>query len=176
MRALPTLNKDVRGFHYAIVSGWLSITVLGFIYLVNQKLVEFDPNLEFSQLTAVDIVQQLPSKVRQANTIFHLIDESCACSVLGQSHRENINAQAKIDGFDIVKLSVSQSHIAPLIPSTPAILIIDDQQQLLYAGPYSTGLDCSADDSLIDTVLANYRLGFSSPTIISDASGCYCQR
>ena len=150
--------------------------IVSFVYLVSQKLVTFDPNLGFANLTPAHILQQIPLNVRQPNTIYHLIDDTCSCTVLNLAHRNAINKQAKLDGFNVVNISVTDSSALPMLPATPAIFITDDKQKLLYAGPYSTGLDCSANDSLIDTVLGNYRQGYASPTIVSEASGCYCRR
>jgi len=87
-----------------------------------------------------------------------------------------INSIARQDGFTIININVENTAIAPYIPATPAILITDDKERLLYVGPYATGLDCSANNSLVDIILSHYRQGFSAPTIISDAKGCYCQR
>jgi hypothetical protein len=117
-------------------------------------------------------IKQSPVK----RTVYHFVDKRCHCTALTQSHKSVIDGIATNDGFNVVNVDLEDSKFVPFISSTPAILITDENENLLYVGPYSIGLDCSADNSLVDVVLSNYRQGFSSPTIISDAKGCYCQR
>ena len=176
MSELPTSNNTLAPHYYWIVGVWLLWVIIGFAYLVNQRLVQFDPTHQLLNVTEQQLVAQVQQQNNQLPQIYHLVDENCHCTSLLKEHREQINRAAIEDGFNIVELDVSDSKIASLIPATPAIVIVGKNAQLLYVGPYATGLDCSADNSLVGVVLSNYRQGFAAPTVIDDATGCYCRR
>lgn len=173
---MPTSSNKTPSYFYWIVGIWLVWVVIGFIYLVSQRLVEFDPNQQLLTATPQEIVAQFANQTGSGQRIYHLIDQECHCTSLLTDHRQQINKIAKKDGFEIIDVDINRNEIATLVPATPAIVIVDNNDELLYVGPYATGLDCSADNSLIDVVLDNYRQGFSAPTIINDAKGCYCAR
>jgi len=176
--ALPVSSKSISPFHYGLVGVWLFGVVIGFIYLINMRLVMFDPQQKLLNTPAMSMLNDLKEMQGSGikRSIFHFVDKSCHCAVLTEPHKLIINNIALGDEFEVVNIDLESSEAAPFITATPAILITDDNESLLYVGPYATGLDCSADNSLVDVVLNNYRQGFSSPTIISDAKGCYCQR
>jgi len=175
---LQTSNSDTSRFYYVLVALWLICMVAGFSYLVAQRLVTFDPNFTLLNSPQKHILGQLKQYQSQpiALTIFHFFDDSCHCTKLTAEHRAAIDKVAKQDGFSVVYVDIEGEEGMSDIPASPAILITDAQSELLYVGPYATGIDCSANNSLIDVVLNNYRQGFSAPTIVSDAKGCYCQR
>jgi len=175
---LPASNKTITPFHYGLVGVWLLGVIAGFIYLVNMRLMTFDPQSKLINTPISSMVNGIKAMHGGTikRTVFHFVDKSCHCAVLTEPHKLIINDIALNDEFEVVNIDLEGSEAAPFISATPAILITDDNEKLLYVGPYATGLDCSADNSLVDVVLNNYRQGFSSPTIVSDAKGCYCQR
>lgn len=175
---MPTSNKPIKPFYYVLVGLWLLLVIVSFIYLVKQRLVSFDEQSILINTPISDMLQPL-SKFRDGElqqTIFHFYDGQCSCTALTKDHKNVINNTAIKDNFTIVNIDITTNPQFDFIPSTPAILITDKDEKLLYVGPYSTGLDCSANNSLIEIVLSNYRQGFSSPVITSDAQGCYCSR
>lgn len=175
---LPVSNNQVKPLYYILVGLWLIIVISSFVYLVKQRLVDFDKEFKLLNTPISMMLDVLSSHQGHSlkQTIFHFYDSQCGCTILTQEHKETIDLIAKEDNFNIVNIDITNSNIINFIPSTPAILITDRNENLLYVGPYSTGLDCSADNSLIDVVLSNYRQGFSSPVITTDAQGCYCER
>ena len=54
-------------------------------------------------------------------------------------------------------------------------MVFDEQGQLGYFGPYSSGYFCSADtaivDRFLDNILADKHLGSA---VVSEGYGCYC--
>lgn len=120
------------------------------------------------------MLNQLPEL--PTRSVVHFYDNRCHCTNQTRTHQAAINKLATAQGFTVVNIELSDNAIAPSIPAVPAIAIVGDNNDLLYAGPYATGVDCSENNSLVDVVLHNFAQGFSAPTIISDARGCYCQR
>jgi len=175
---LPASNKPIKPIYYILVGLWLLLVVVSFIYLVKQRLVSFDDQSVLINTPIFEMLQPLSTLndggLKQ--TIFHFYDAACSCTALTKDHKAVIDNTAVKDNFNIVNIDITANPQFDFIPSTPAILITDKNEQLLYVGPYSTGLDCSANNSLIEVVLSNYRQGFSSPIITSDAQGCYCSR
>lgn len=175
---MPTSSNQVKPFYYVLVGLWLVLIVSSFVYLVQQRLVEFDSEFKLLNTPITTMLEELSNTQTSSlkQTVFHFYDSQCSCTVLTKEHKEFIDSIAINDNFNIVNIDVTDNNIADFIPATPAILITDSNENLLYVGPYSTGLDCSADNSLVDVVLSNYRQGFSSPVVTSDATGCYCPR
>ena len=83
----------------------------------------------------------------------------------------------------------SWDALKALIPSTPAIIALDENDHLIYLGPYSRGSGCFGTNGMIDEQLALYldKVQFlpKSPSVLADninlstvieteASGCYC--
>lgn len=174
MTALQTSNNHVEPRYYILVVAWLSATIAVFIYLTQQRLVVFDPHHQLLNTSSKIILDQLPEL--PARSVVHFYDNRCSCTNRTRTHQAAINKLATAQGFTVVNIKLSDNAIAPSIPAVPAIAIVGDNNDLLYAGPYATGLDCSENNSLVDVVLHNFAQGFSTPTIISDARGCYCQR
>jgi len=175
---LPASDSQIPRRYYVLVGVWLISMVAAFSYIVQQRLVSFDPQFTLLNAPTQELLSQLADVYPDSlsRTIFHFYDDGCHCTTLTAEHRVAIDVVAKLDNFNVVYVDVSSRALMNIIPASPAILITDTVGDLLYVGPYATGLDCSANNSLIDVVLNNFRQGFSLPTIISDAKGCYCQR
>lgn len=171
-------NKSLT--HYIVFICWLVGTIIAAIYFIGGRLVDFDPDKKLATKSSVPLMLQI-SQIEQlnhldlSNTIIHFTSDDCACTQYSETHKKAINQQAGLDGFDVINVKLPPNTI-PLIPSTPAILIVGNKQQLLYFGPYSIGLACTQSNGFVETVLQNYSKGYAASLIINDASGCYCNR
>jgi len=150
--------------------------LVAFVYFTSTRLVHFAPTGRLSQLQ--------PSEMRSFNrngetiflsenklTVFHLLAPNCHCNNLNSDHINSINHLADSLNFNIKQITVEQSDI---IPSLPAILVTSKRGKLLYLGPYSQGLSCSKSSSFVETVLTNFKAGYSSELMVDEAKGCYC--
>lgn len=162
---------------------------------------QFDPDLKLSQnlmnlsfeeevvstLLAVSSSQNtsllgLDARLDNGATIFHISQNSCYCDWLAQAHQNSLDTWAKQNDFGSVYLNLHQaSALQDLIPSTPAVVAIDENQELIYLGPYSRGSGCFTQSGKIDEQLANWKLNKANQTVSyggaiidTDASGCYC--
>lgn len=157
---------------------WLVLTFIAAIYFISSRLTLFDPQMKLTGKDSHFVIKQLKQSVELMdvdlrNTIIHFTSNNCACSQYSEEHKESINNQAKLAGFNVININLAADFLT-IIPSTPAILILNEIENLLYFGPYSTGLACSESNGYVETVLKNYAKGFNSDLMITDVKGCYC--
>ena len=157
---------------------WLVFTIAAAIYFISGRLVAFDPSEKLASKNSRSVIQELKEMgelegVELNNTIVHFTSNSCSCTQYSEAHKRDINQQAGLDGFNVVNINLP-AHLESIIPSTPSILIVNKDEDLLYFGPYSIGLACSASNGYVETVMQNYAKGYSSSLIMHDATGCYC--
>ncbi|RBW44968.1 hypothetical protein DS885_11020 [Psychromonas sp. B3M02] len=175
---MPVSSSKVKPAHYIICGIWLVLTIAAAIYFINGRLADFDPEQTLSGTDPVSWMQKI-REIDQlkgqdlSNTIVHFTSQNCSCTQYSDNHKGEINQRASVEGFNVINVIVSEK-VAALVPSTPAILITDQQQKLLYFGPYSAGLACSASNGYVETVLGNYAKGYSASLMVNDTSGCYC--
>lgn len=173
---MPVLNK--KALSYLLLLVWLSLVFIAAYYFISKRLTEFDPHNQLEQFSASGLGQQLQQQLftqpLAAQTIVHISRKGCDCNPLNQAHKQDINQLAQSYNFDAIELDISELD-TELIPSTPALLVLDKQQQLLYFGPYSQGFACTEANGFVAAVLKNYQHGFNSELVVSQAKGCYCQ-
>ena len=175
---MPDSNKKANRYHYIVFFVWLLFTLIAAIYFIQGRLNSFDPEMNLVDKDSDLIINQVRElselkNVDLKNSIIHFTSNDCSCTPFSREHKASINKQAKLDGFNIINITLAP-HSAIIIPSTPSILITDESEKLLYFGPYSVGLACSESNGYVETVLHNYAKGYNSDLIISDAEGCYC--
>lgn len=61
------------------------------------------------------------------------------------------------------------------IPALPAVAMLNEQDELVYLGPYSTGMYCSQGNGIIEPYIQGKRVKSNGPIIPYDAQGCYCK-
>jgi hypothetical protein len=171
-------SKKSTKSHYIVFFVWLFSTLLAAIYFISGRLVDFDPKDKLTDVNAELVIQQLRQidKLRSidlSDTIIHFTSNDCSCTQYSEDHKRDINKQADLSGFNVININLP-AHFSSIIPSTPAIAIINKAEKLLYLGPYSIGLACSASNGYVETVMQNYAKGYSASFIMHDATGCYC--
>jgi hypothetical protein len=175
---LPALSKDITRFHYIVFFIWLALTLIAAIYFISNRLIPFDPNMKLLRVNKISLVKEIKQinklkNVNLSNTIIHFTSNDCSCTQYSEEHKASINKKVKLDGFNIININLP-SDLLTIIPSTPAILILDSKEELLYFGPYSVGLACSESNGYVEAVLQNYAQNYNSDLVISDVKGCYC--
>jgi len=175
---LHVSSKKITQSHYIVFFCWLGLTLAAAIYFINDRLVTFDPEEKLTDKNSHLVIQQLKEMgelegVNLSNTIIHFTSNNCSCTQYSEDHKRDINKQAGLDGFNVVNINLP-AHLESIIPSTPSILIVNKDEELLYFGPYSIGLACSASNGYVETVMQNYAKGYSASLIMHDATGCYC--
>jgi hypothetical protein len=119
----------------------------------------------------------------QLNTpaIFHVSQGECYCELLAKAHQDKLNKWSADNGFNHFSVDISQlPKLAEFIPSTPAIVALDEYGSILYLGPYSRGVGCFANNGQVDNLLIDYvnnqadKQNSQRAIIETEASGCYC--
>ena len=171
-------NRNTTRWHYTVFILWLVSTLLAASYFIGSRLVAFDPELKLANTDSLSIVHRIKrikglENLSLNNTVIHFTSEDCSCTQFSKEHKSAIDTQVTQSGFTVINVNLS-AQLSTIIPSTPAILITNSSEELLYLGPYSIGLACTESNGFVETVLQNYAQGYSSDLIISDVEGCYC--
>lgn len=162
---------------YVIVVVWLIFTVLAAIYFISDRLVKFDPEEKLlnisTQALVAEVISEFDLPAQMPNTLINFTSEGCKCNQNSQEHLSDVKNTAKKENLAVINISLPQ-NLSNIIPSTPSVLLLDNNSQLIYFGPYSEGASCNKGEGIIDLVMANYKKGFNAELIISNAQGCYC--
>ncbi|NRA52564.1 MAG: hypothetical protein HRU23_00270 [Gammaproteobacteria bacterium] len=176
---MPASSKGAMPFHYLVLGGWLMLVVLAAVYFIRLRLVSFDPDQMLKGIESDLFISEIKrlaglDNEKLSNTVIHFTAPNCHCTQFGEAHKKAINTSAMSQGFNIVNVQLDPTDLNTIIPSTPAVLLVDKLGQLLYFGPYSQGLACSQSNGFIETALNNYKIGLSAKLILSETQGCYC--
>lgn len=176
---MPASNKKAGIRHYLLVGMWLGCTFFLAAYFIQSRLVPFDPQgqlMEVNQdkLSASLLFSNQDISLEGKGTLIHIWSSDCRCNTLALGHKRDVSKQAESDNFHVLDVELDDIPGSSIIPSTPAVALIDSQGQLAYFGPYSTGLGCGESSGLIEVALNNLRHGFNPGLIVYEAKGCYC--
>lgn len=163
------------------LSAWIA-TVFVLLKVVEvTKLRSFDPNQRlYLQSISTDFEKKITELLHKntgdlTKTAIHFRSGKCACEALVGSHSDELATNLAAANFHNVTVKLDDlPGIGAYIPSTPAVAIFNESQQLIYLGPYAIGLGCFTDDSLINTILRYTRANYWGAQINSDVEGCYC--
>jgi len=108
------------------------------------------------------------------NVVVHIASNSgCLCQRSATRHIKSI--KDKVESIDKRNISVYIENIDALsvfLTSTPAIAVFDEDSQLSYFGPYSTGIGCLTGNGTVEPYLdTKSTLGAIVPL---ESTGCYC--
>jgi len=194
-----------------LIGLWFLLCSVLVLWLGSANKTEFDPRMRLSQAlmslqfesTIVDAISRI-SPAASYPRIFHITQGQCFCEWLAKPHQNSLNAWAEQNDYSSQQLSlIDHPQLAAYVPSTPAVIAIDKDQQLIYLGPYSRGSGCFAQSGEIDAQLkvwteqsagstgstgsagiaddadsadsANSVANIKQAVVDTDASGCYCE-
>jgi hypothetical protein len=107
--------------------------------------------------------------------VIHIRSGDCICDSLAENHSRELSTSLAKLGFTSESINLNAlPALAKLIPSTPAVAIFNDHQQLLYLGPYSVGLGCFTNNSLSQNIINMSQVNYLGAQINADVEGCYC--
>lgn len=127
---------------------------------------EMNFDQEFSQL----LTKEVGSLV---NTVVHFKQSACPCQSVGSIHINSVKQLATEFAQTNVELNLSEvPALGAIIPATPAVAVFDENGELNYLGPYSSGFYCSVGNGIVEPFInKTVELG---ATIVTQAAGCYC--
>ena len=157
-----------------LVVAWFSIaTVLIFGFNTAGKSA-FDPVMRLSQAIMSTQFENQVSDTLQASLnlakmtseleteeiagyIVRVTQGDCFCEWLSNRHQVNLTDWASDNKFVTLSLDINDlPQLEEFVPSTPAIIALNHNQQLIYFGPYSRGAGCFASTGEVDAFLSNY--------------------
>lgn len=103
-----------------------------------------------------------------------VIDGTCGCSKRAFSHIKQLQKYVARNSYDVQIINQS-STATHLLPNTPGAVLLDASGNLVYAGPLSQGLACSASTGFVELAIDNLAAGFNSNLVVTDSKGCYCK-
>lgn len=115
----------------------------------------------------------------QHPAMVHLLPDQCLCRWFVRDHASDLSDKAVELGYEVYQTSAllgsDQARLLTQVVDfeTPAPLMIltDSAGQVRYLGPYSDGLRCNAENSLVDQWLP---LELQGQVVQLDANGCIC--
>ncbi len=169
-----------------ILSIWFVISTLAIFGFSSAGKSEFDPDMQLSQAIMSTKFEQhlietiyshinLSTHGKRTNHspkgyLINIIQGDCYCEWLSQRHQSNLNQWAKHADFISIDININDlMDLSEYVPSTPAILALDKNKNLIYFGPYSRGAGCFAASGQVDELLSNY-INTLQTTRQSDAS------
>ncbi|WOI37390.1 DUF6436 domain-containing protein [Alteromonas sp. CI.11.F.A3] len=160
-----------------------AISLLSAVLFYSQRQIsEFDPKgTLLHQSTSVTFDASLITLLKNydvpAGSIVHVgTQENCYCDTLTDPHQTQlINKLGQLDysGFRLDIENVPE--LAAILPSVPALMVVDTQYNLRYLGPYATGYGCFTGKNLVDEI-SGYASNSSyiNAVVKTEADGCFC--
>lgn len=177
---MRALNSQAKPSHYIALVIWLVFIIGAAVYLIGRELSSFDPNAILSKASPEKLVESIDLSLGDGTqlekTLIHISDEACHCNRYTQKHQLAINKLADTKNFSIQHVSVNELQESTYIPSTPAVMLVGENNELIYFGPYAQGIACSENNTMLELSWKNYLKGYNANIIFSEAEGCYCNR
>jgi hypothetical protein len=190
-----------------LFSTWIIASALGLWWFQQSNLKAFigiDDDSRFYQSAQVSqllqpYIDQLEPALTGQQTLFHFWRSDCICNRISQRHfsrllrdfnqqelriivithpdslAEDIEQLQRLNG-DRLQVIKAPPELQ-VLPSSPALAIISEQQQLAYFGPYGFGAFCTSNEdgflsSLVRDLSNNEQ---PAPTFINViGEGCFC--
>ena len=111
------------------------------------------------------------------------VQPDCPCEKLVNDYHQLLVPVLQKQGMQVIslppaKMKALNRHLADhwqeWVPSTPAILLLDDSQQLIYFGPYHQEGVCNSENSYLEPILDTLQRGRSPRIINTLVEGCFC--
>ena len=169
------IQPKVRAFLPTLaVILWLLLMVFSFWWFEYRHWQSFnEQNIIFNGSELSLLKQRLINENGQNLTVAHFTDESCQCSQYSRSHIKKL--QPVFKGVQQVTLSPTHKDMQNIhIPATPAVAIWDEQGELAYFGPYSSGAICGQGNNFVEPVLKQLKQQNNPRWINMVGIGCYC--
>ncbi len=173
---------NAKYFGWGLLFLW-AVAILAGLWLYNSRqIVSFDPEQTLAQAATTmefdnKLVEVLSEQGVQPGSLVHLqTDAACYCNTLTEPHRDTLLNKLQAQGYQAKTIDISAiPSLQALLPTFPAIAIVDNQRQLRYLGPYATGYGCFTGQTLVDTIANIARSDFHGAIVQTEADGCFCQ-
>ncbi|WP_158966582.1 DUF6436 domain-containing protein [Paraglaciecola sp. L3A3] len=165
-----------------LVTFWFLSCLAGVLYLSENQLTDFDPELKLSTAIAdTGYEQKLLNQLQKIHpdidkSLLHFTNKNCFCETIADNHIRQFSADMDVQGFKSIYIDLHQfPELADYIPSTPSVAIVGMFKELIYLGPYSEGYACLQSTSLVDGLITKINsISIENTILVTEAKGCYC--
>ena len=166
---------------WALLALWAVSLLTALLVYGQRQLSSFDPDgklLHLSTAPSFDtkLVQLLHHQNIKAGSVVHVGTTSrCYCESLTSPHQNQLLASLG-EGYQSVRLNIDEvPALQAMLHAVPALLVLDNQNQLRYLGPYATGYGCFTGKNLVEQVVSYATQSpYNGAVINADAQGCFC--
>lgn len=153
---------------------WVVVASAGLFYFGNQHYGLFAGDTDWQNSAAADFnLSALNVEVSPGIQVVHVQQRNCICNSRAEDHIALFASDYQVPGSAQHMRALADVAAAGLVlPASPAVLIFDDGQ-LVYAGPYATGPLCSVSDSLIAPILLK-KVQLPGLWLNGEAKACRC--
>ncbi|HAW91989.1 MULTISPECIES: DUF6436 domain-containing protein [unclassified Arsukibacterium] len=153
---------------------WVVLASAGLFYFGNQNYGQFDDSgswqVSAPKALAIETLGIAPEAGKQ---VVHVGQPECVCNRLASQHIASFTEAYQLPANKQFYRQLQQvSGAGLMLPATPAVLIFDNGQ-LIYAGPYATGPMCSVSTSLIAPILKG-DVNLAGLWLNGEAKACRC--
>ena len=171
-----------KGLSWALLALWASGLLAAMLVYGQRQLSEFDPDgILLHQSTSPTFDSELTQLLKKSNvpsaSIIHIgSSEGCYCETLTAPHQTQLLNRLGESQYSVVDIALDTvKGLSNIITTVPALIVIDENYQLRYVGPYATGYGCFTGKNLVDQVVSyTQQLPYNGAIINSDATGCFC--
>ena len=172
-------NKRKQSVILSFLVLWFAAILAALFYLKSDRLKQFDPNGTLTARSSsmafdIELTSLLKKKGVEPNTLVHFSEQpSCYCNTLSRRFSEPLHEKLGSDyTFKNIELD---EPLRDLIPSYPAIAVVDEEFRLRYIGPYASGIGCWVGKGNIDKIANIVKSSnYFGAVINSEVKGCYC--
>ncbi|MUH72590.1 DUF6436 domain-containing protein [Psychrosphaera haliotis] len=173
----PTSKSKLSLINISLVFVWLVGTVFAAYYFVSKRMTHFDSNNQLANVEVEQLFKRLNDEglisSENSKAVIHFTADGCHCNKVPESHKVEIDKLVRSEGFEVSNRKLSD-QFTDIVPAAPSVIVVDNGQ-LVYLGPYSAGYSCSKTNSFVDMAINNHLQGFTSDVVVSDVTGCFCQ-
>lgn len=199
VKQAPSSSRHQRWL-WVMVSAWAAFMVFLFWFFTVKDLQVFAADEETLVRFSERVAQQVSVELRhepaalehQPVRLVVFWDAGCSCSRFSRRHIADIIDEYGQQGVVITIASPVEREAASVrstFPgadhvvvveaedlSSPSAMILDEEDQIVYFGPFSDGALCLADgDSPVESMLDEALSGHAQPWLNFSSFGCYCR-
>jgi hypothetical protein len=164
-----------------IIPLWLVLALIGLLFASKSIEKPFDPTgALYYASNKPDFDSQVNSMLYGAlhvplnNVVVHITSHSdCLCQLTASRHIKSVKDAVEYIGKRNETVYIENiKDLSNMLTSTPAIAVFDEQGNLSYLGPYSTGIGCLSSNGTVEPYLdTKSTWGAIVPL---ESTGCYC--
>jgi len=162
---------------------WASGMMFCLQWYSQKQITAFDPSFLLQAAASTASFDQtlytaLVSAGIQGASLVHFESSApCYCNQLSRPHYDVLSQRLAAEGYHHQRVNIDDHPaLAAIIPSVPALAVVDENHQLRYLGPYATGYGCFTGRTLVGRIeslgKAEHPVGTA---VMADAQGCFCQ-